>query len=247
MQTRPIIRAQARENFRTKYGPAVGAFAAFFFILGSVGIISNIINLTTGVPSFFSPRFMTYLMLTQALGMLSLLLSVLIYPPVTVGHNAFSLAIYRGQTATVGETMFRTGFSNYGRHIGGMLWMELFLFLWSLLFVIPGIIKYYSYFMTPYILADCPNVPATEALKLSMRMTYGYKGDIFVMQLSFIGWWLLSALTFGILGIVYVGPYYTASMAGMYDALKGRALADGVVSAEELDGLVPPGHSPNYV
>jgi uncharacterized membrane protein len=238
MQTRPLIRAQARANFNAQYGPAVGAYAAFFFIIYTLGIISNIISYPAKSMDIFSPSFYSYLMLTQAISMLSLILSVLVYPPVMVGHNAFSLRIYRGQTATV-RGMFENGFSNYGRHIGGMLWMELFIFLWSLLFIIPGIIKYYAYFMTPYILAECPNVPATEALRLSMRMTQGYKGDIFVMQLSFLGWGILSALTFGILGLVYVGPYYSASMAGMYDALKARALTDGVVSAEELAGQQP--------
>jgi uncharacterized membrane protein len=115
-----------------------------------------------------------------------------------------------------------------------MLWMGLFTMLWTLLFIIPGIIKALAYFMTPYILAECPDVTATDALKLSMRMTAGHKGKVFVMGLSFIGWGLLTALTFGILGIFYTGPYYYTSFAGLYHELKEEALKNGVVSPAEL-------------
>ena len=112
--------------------------------------------------------------------------------------------------------------------------MELFIFLWSLLFVVPGIIKAIAYSFTPYILAEYPNVPATEAVKISMRMTQGHKGEIFMMSLSFLGWFLLNGFTFGILGIFYVNPYFYVSVAGQYQDLKELALQNGVVSLDEL-------------
>ena len=149
-----------------------------------------------------------------------------IAPPMTVGYAYFSLRIYRGETGDIGE-MFRVGFSNYWRNIGGILWMELFIFLWSLLFIIPGIVKALAYSMTPYILAEDENLPATEAVKVSMRMTQGYKGEIFVMALSFIGWIILTGLTFGLLGLLYTGPYMSTSFAGLYDELKQNAIANG--------------------
>ena len=99
---------------------------------------------------------------------------------------------------------------------------------------IPGIIKGLAYSMTPYILADCPNVTARDALKLSMRMTAGYKGKLFVLGLSFIGWALLSAITFYILLIVYTGPYMYATFSGFYLELKEQAIATGVIEASEL-------------
>ncbi len=101
--------------------------------------------------------------------------------------------------------------------------------------LIPAIIKILSYAMTPFILADCPNVLATNALTLSKRMTRGHKGEIFVMSLSFIGWMFLTALTFGILGIFWTGPYYMTALAGQYDELKRNAIATGVVSAAEFE------------
>jgi uncharacterized membrane protein len=94
--------------------------------------------------------------------------------------------------------------------------------------------------MTPYILAECPNVPATEALRLSMRMTQGYKGEIFILELSFIGWRLLSLLTLGLVWILYAGPYCHTSMAAMYGQLKTRALEYGTIAPNEFDGDVQP-------
>ncbi len=153
--------------------------------------------------------------------------------PLMIGLGFFCLCLYRGQEADF-DTVFNSGFNNFGRKLGGYLWMELFLFLWSLLFVIPGIIKAFSYAMTPYILADCPNVKAQDALKLSIRMMNGHKADLFVFTLSFLGWMLLSGLTGGILYIFYVGPYMNNAMAGYYAELKENAIMNGVVSVDEL-------------
>lgn len=159
--------------------------------------------------------------------------TLLLVPPLVVGFAYFNLKVYRAQQTDLSDAF--TGFSDFGRNVGGILWMWLFTFLWSLLFCIPGIIKGIAYSMTPYILADTRNVSATDALKLSMRMTYGYKGEIFVMMLSFIGWGILSAMTCGLLWIFYVGPYWNASFAGLYQELKANALAKGILRPEELE------------
>jgi uncharacterized membrane protein len=112
--------------------------------------------------------------------------------------------------------------------------MTLFTVLWTWLFIIPGIVKSYAYFATPYILAESKDVEFREALKLSMRMTNGYKMKLFVTHLSFIGWYLLGMLTFGILLILYVAPYMQATMAGWYIEMRDAALANGTISREEL-------------
>jgi len=144
-------------------------------------------------------------------------------PVLTAGVAYFFAKNYRGEKAEIGD-MF-AGFKNFGHVLGGSLWMELFVWLWSMLFVIPGIIKAISYSMTPYILVDQPEVSAREALKLSMRMTKGHKGEIFVMYLSFIGWGILTSLTGGILGIFYTVPYMNTTMAGYYEELKAAYIA----------------------
>ncbi len=159
--------------------------------------------------------------------------AIFLFPPLYVGLCFFSLSIYRGVTPSI-ETIFSTGFSNYWRKVGSILWMQLFTFLWTLRFIIPGIIKSFAYAMTPYILADYPQVPATEAIKISMKMTQGHKGEIFIMYLSFIGWMLLSALSFGIVGIFYSFPYINTSIAGLYDELKDNAFANGIIQESDL-------------
>ena len=159
----------------------------------------------------------------------------ILVPSLVIGLNFFSVAMYRGDATSI-EDIFREGFDNFGRKLGGYLWMELFVYLWSLLFVIPGIIKAISYALTPYILADCKNVRATDALKLSMRMMEGHKWEYFVLGLSFIGWMLLTSLTCGLLYVFYVGPYMNNTFAGYYAERKAAALAEGTVTQAQLAG-----------
>lgn len=159
----------------------------------------------------------------------------ILVPSLVIGLNFFSVAMYRGEPSSI-EDIFREGFDNFGRKLGGYLWMELFVYLWSLLFVIPGIIKAISYALTPYILADCKNVRATDALKLSMRMMEGHKWEYFVLGLSFIGWMLLTSLTCGLLYVFYVGPYMNNTFAGYYAERKAAALAEGTVTQAQLAG-----------
>jgi len=163
-------------------------------------------------------------------------------PPMLVGMSFFCYLVYQGEKPEFGE-LFSFGFNDYGRKLGGILWSWLFITLWTLLLIVPGIIKSFAYAMTPYLLAEYPNIPATEAIKVSMKITNGRKGDIFVMYLSFIGWLILSGLTFGILYIFYVGPYMYTSFAGMYDVLKKDALESGKITLADLG--VNPVQSPD--
>jgi hypothetical protein len=106
-------------------------------------------------------------------------------------------------------------------------------FLFYLLLIIPGIIKSYGYSMVPYLLADNPNLDANRALKISEDMTNGQKFDMFVLDLSFIGWYLLGSLAFGI-GVFFVNPYAYATKAQLYLVLKRNALQEGLLNESEL-------------
>ena len=161
--------------------------------------------------------------------------ALLLTPPFIIGRNTFFRNVYSGKTEDMG-TIFTRAFDNFGHKLGGYLWMRLFTFLWSLLFLIPGIIKSYSYALTPYLLDDCRNVRAKDALKLSMRMMKGYKWKLFVLKLSYLGWNILSVLTLGILSLFLVNPYYETALAGFYEERKQSALDDGTVSEAELKG-----------
>ena len=152
--------------------------------------------------------------------------------PLTAALSWGMLCFFRGNPCSISEA-FSRGFDNVGRKIGGYLWMELWIFLWSLLFFIPGIVKSFSYAMTPYILADMPNVSAKDALRLSMRMMDGHKGELFVFYLSYIGWAILSGFTFGLLHLLYVGPYMQIAAAGFYDEVKQDAVRRGILIPAE--------------
>lgn len=154
--------------------------------------------------------------------------AVILSGPLTIAMNWGMLALWRAQETGLNDC-FSHGFDNVGRKIGGYLWMMLWLAVWSLLFVFPAIVKSYSYAMTPYILADMPDINAKDALRLSMRMMNGHKLDLFVMDLSFLGWILLSALTGGILLVLYVQPYMAIARAGFFDELKQESIRSGLL------------------
>lgn len=165
------------------------------------------------------------------LGLVGLLLSILVFNPLIVGCYRFFLQNSRGG-AELNE--LGAGFrGDWGNVVLVMFLKNLFLALWTLLFIIPGIVKAYAYRMVPYILKEHPELSGTQAITLSRRMMKGHKGDAFVLDLSFIGWMLLSALTFGILHLFYVGPYMQATDAELYEAVKAdyeARLAAGTVA-----------------
>lgn len=134
------------------------------------------------------------------------------------------------------------GFAFKGEHyldiIKTMFITYLTIFLWSLLLIIPGIIKGYSYKMVPYILADNPHIGVKRAMELSNNMTYGEKMDMFILDLSFIGWYLLGLLLCGI-GMWFVNPYYNATQAELYRVLREGALEGNMCSFEELGFSAP--------
>lgn len=133
--------------------------------------------------------------------------------PIELGLTLYYVNLSDGITTGIGD-IFNDAFKDryYLRRVGGYAWMMLFTFLWSLLFVIPGIVKAFEYAMTPYILAKYPEIPAKDALKLSMKIMDGRKSELFVLYLSFIGWLVLSSMTCGILGILYVTPYMSITV-----------------------------------
>ena len=122
---------------------------------------------------------------------------------------------------------------NYMKIIQTMLLKDVFIFLWSLLLIIPGIIKSYAYRMVPYILADNPNIGAREAITLSNEMTKGHKFNMFVLDLSFIGWYLLGSLALGV-GVLFVMPYENATNAELYLVLRKDALKNNLCTNEDL-------------
>lgn len=126
---------------------------------------------------------------------------------------------------------FRNG--RYMNIIKAMLYKGVLVFLWTLLLIIPGIVKSYAYRMVPYILTDNPHIGHKRAVELSNEMTRGQKLDMFILDLSFIGWYILGLLAL-IVGMLFVLPYDNSTKAELYLVLRQEALDRGICSHEEL-------------
>lgn len=144
--------------------------------------------------------------------------TVFVVNPFAVGGARFFLRNLQNPTQ-VGNIGFAFD-NNYKNVTKTMFFRALYTFLWSLLFIIPGIVKAYEYRMIPYLLADDPNMTKEQAFAESRRLMDGQKWKTFVLDLSFIGWYLLSGLTLGLLAVFYVAPYVQATDAALYEALR---------------------------
>ena len=160
-------------------------------------------------------------MLLIAIILIRLALSLLIINPIRVGLSSF---FYRNRTVKtgIGELAFAFNRKDFWSVVKAMLRREISIILWSLLLVVPGIIKAYEYSMVEYILAENPSMSSKEVLDLSRQMTAGHKGDLFVLDLSFFGWFLLGQFTLGLSDIFYTNPYRYATSAEAYAFLKNR-------------------------
>ncbi|MBR3220287.1 DUF975 family protein [Candidatus Saccharibacteria bacterium] len=148
---------------------------------------------------------------------------VLVTGPITLSWSSIYLNIIRKNKAPLVDDLL-TGFKsdNFLRGVVGMIYYEIFVFLWSLLFVIPGIIKSISYSQMFFIMMDNPKMEGAEAQKKSMKLMEGHKMEYFILQLSFFPWMLLTFVTFG-LAAIYVNPYINATNAAFYDKLVGKS------------------------
>jgi uncharacterized membrane protein len=150
-------------------------------------------------------------------GLVYMLISIVVGSAVSVGYAQFNLDLVDGLPASVG-----TLFSRFGQWKNAFLARFLsgiFVALWSLLFVIPGIIAAYDYAMIPFVLAENPELSASEALAESKRLMRGNRWRLFCLEMSFIGWAFLSIFTLGI-GSLFLVPYVQASQAAFYREIK---------------------------
>ena len=133
-----------------------------------------------------------------------------------LGYAQFLLKQHDGK-----ETEFNDLFSQFDRFGAGFaqhFLRNLYVALWSLLFIIPGIIKSLSYAMTPFLMADNPNLTASQAIDLSKELMEGHKSELFILDLTFIGWNILCAMTLN-LGYIGLNPYQNAAHAAFYRQL----------------------------
>lgn len=155
---------------------------------------------------------------------ISVLVKVFVYNPLKVGGLAFFKDNVINPPADLSS--IGAGFRNYLHTFVTLFLNDLFLGLWFLLLIVPGIIKSYSYRMVPYILADEPDLSPTDTITRSRQMMDGHKMQTFLYDLSFIGWALLAVITCGIVGIFWYGPYKNSSDAALYLELRDKQPTD---------------------
>lgn len=155
------------------------------------------------------------------LSSISSLLYILVLNVLIVGFMSAFLKFYREKDTAITRNMFNMAFKDYGHKILGMFLMGLFIALWTLLLIIPGIIKTFSYAMTPYILNEYPSVGVNDSIDISRKMMKGHKLDLFLLELSFIGWGILCILTLGI-GFLWLVPYMQTSLSIFYEDVKAE-------------------------
>ena len=163
--------------------------------------------------------------------------SAFVAGPVIVGKNRYFME-HRAFGSRFERLFWAFRSGRYLNTVKIMFWKEVKIFLWSLLFIIPGIIKSYEYSMVPYILAENPQISCERAFELSRQMTKGEKWKIFVLDLSFIGWRILGVLCCCVGGI-FLQPYIEATYAELYQVMREKAHGLGFSDYDELCGFFP--------
>ena len=196
--TRIELKNEAKEQIKGK----IGILFLIFLIIAMIGAGSSLVP----VVGWFA--------------------TIIIMPAFNISLCMIFLNLAKEEDISVGDTF--KGFNITGKAVWLSIITNFFVFLWSLLLVIPGIIKAFSYSMAPFILADNPELTAREALSESKRIMDGHKFDLFVLQLSFFWWYLLGAITFGI-AYIYVVPYFEATMTNFYNEIKDKKIEADVI------------------
>lgn len=248
MWTRKELKAKAMEVLRVSYWKAFLVSLIIAFVGGNTGGTFN-----------FNRNFGNRNGHDSATNLISpgigidkdafLILGIIVFIALIVIILVFAFRILLGYPLEVGGRRYFTqsaqdnfdlnalGFSfdkkKYLDIVKTMLWRSFLNFLWYLLLIIPGIVKSYAYRMVPYILTDNPNIGYKRAVELSKQMTDGEKLNMWVLDLSFIGWYLLGALFF-LVGMLFIMPYENATKAELYLVLRQKALDAGLTTHEEL-------------
>ncbi len=208
MQLNSELRAQARERLEGKWGTFV--LMTFLFY-----VIQALLQIPGSVGDLFKVLSPENALTSESLSTLSVILALLALP-LSWGLTVSLLRNHREESVDL-ENLF-DGFrgGRYTRVFCALFLVNLFTFLWTLLLIIPGIIKAFSYALTPYILLDEPELTARQAITRSCEIMQGRRWKLFCLYLSFIGWGILCLLTFGI-GFLWLVPYMNASIAAFYE------------------------------
>ena len=211
------LRLKARESLKGNYWPAVGvAFVAAIFGALMINGGSYSLNIEERAAELLGdlPRIIkTYLLIAAGgAGALSLV-NLILGGVVQLGYAQYLLKQQDREINSIKDLFSQ--FDRFGQGFLQLFLRNLYAFLWGLLFLIPGIVKSFAYAMTPFLMAENPELTAKEAIKLSQERMMGHKGELFWLSLTFFGWSLLATLTGGI-GYIFLNPYTNAAYAVFY-------------------------------
>lgn len=250
MWTRALLKQNAKVAFCRNYWScvAVGALTALLsggIAIGNSGTGFNfeetaqnygeatIENFLAQIPPVF---FAIFLLATIVGLVIGLAVSILVSNVAEVGCCRYFLE-NREHKTPISQVFYGFQGGRYSNTVWMMFLRMLYVFGWTLLFVIPGIVKSYSYMMVPYILAENSELDRKRVFQLSSEMMQGHKMEAFVLAFSFYGWLLLGIFSGNLVTIFYVNPYIHATMAEFYSAVKAEATMKGIVQAGELPGV----------
>ncbi len=221
MKTNQEYKNAALAALKGRWAPALVSAVVFFLIIYvPLGLIFTGESLKTQILDIKKMLLATRLL---TLGYYLFMLFVVV--PLSIGiANSFRLLYEKGDDKLT-SNMFNISFEDYLHKVWTVLLMDIKIFLWSLLFVIPGIIKAMEYSMTSYIMVEHPELTAREAIKASSRMMKGHRYDLFWLYLSFFGWYLLATLTLGI-GMFWLVPYFCTTDVAFYESIKDEGQPD---------------------
>jgi len=235
MWTRVEIKERAKDVLRKGYWKAF-LVSLIILIVGGSSNGSSSSNWRSEGQIDIDPQLLLGIIIGVGLfAVFAILFRIFIGSVIEVGGRKFFI---QADSSEPNINHVMSGFKNgYGNTVLTMFYRAILLIGWFLLLIIPGIIKSYAYTFVPYILADNPDIKPSRAIEMSNQMTNGHKFDMFVLDLSFIGWYLLGGLALGI-GVLFVNPYRDATMAQLYLKLRQGAIDGNITSYNELN-LIP--------
>jgi len=202
------IRANARRQLNGVWGEMAFTFFVYFLIFLPANTIITLDSLHDDYPAI--PSFPVLAPVLQ-------IAVFLVSGPFVLGFCGYFMRRVRGEEIHLSDIF--EGFNRFWRSFLLMFLTNLLTGLWMLLLIVPGIVKALAYSMAFYIMRDNPDIEALDAIDKSQVMMKGHKGQLLLLELSFIGWGLLSLLTLGI-GFLWLYPYISLSMANFYENLK---------------------------
>lgn len=227
MWNRVEMKQRGKAAFKRNYWPSV--LAAFVILFLSGASAQSGTQVVGRLKPYLSYDALNILSKVAVLGGVLVFVYVLFVGHVLEAGCCLFFTRNQSEQAEPGHILAMFHSENYMNVVKIQFLKNLKIVLWTMLFVVPGIIKMFEYAMVPYIVAENPGMDSKEVFEISKRMMMGRKFDFFVMELSFIGWQLLSGITFGIVGIFYVNPYVQATVAEIYVSNKANALEEGYI------------------